>query len=529
MYGRFAWGLRSFLQRRLSLEEAREIVRRRMAERESNFLRLVERGIFGYARSPYRPLLQMAGCEMGDLRSMVRTKGLEDTLQALRAAGVYVTFEEFKGREPMVRNGREIPVQAEDFDNPYLSRYYHVTSGGSTGAGKRVTIDLEHLFSRAPHQILADDANGLLGVPMALWFDILPGSGMNSILARVCYGQVPQRWFSPVMSRHLRPARKYWLANQSIVAAGRLMGVPIPWPEWVSLDDAAVVARWMAETLRTHGACVLRTHVSKALRVCLAAREAGIDLTGATVSGGGEPPTVAKVREITRSGARYISNYFFAEAGPVGMSCARPADGNDQHFLKDHLALIQYSREVPGTDVSVDAFYFSTLLATAPKLLLNVEIDDYGVIERRTCGCPWEAYGFTEHLRHIRSFRKLTGEGVTLVGSEMVRILEEVLPARFGGSPLDYQLLEEEDEIGFTRLSLVISPRVAIADETAVVQTVLEALGQGSVAADCARAVWSGAKTLRVKRMEPVWTARGKLLPLHLAHRAARPPDAAVG
>lgn len=56
-----------------------------------------------------------------------------------------------------------------------------------------------------------------------------------------------------------------------------------------------------------------------------------------------------------------------------------------------------------------------------------------------------EAYGFTEHLREIRSFHKLSGEGMTLVGSEMITILEEVLP-RFRGSPLDHQLLEEEDE-----------------------------------------------------------------------------------
>jgi hypothetical protein len=140
-----------------------------------------------------------------------------------------------------------------------------------------------------------------------------------------------------------------------------------------------------------------------------------------------------------------------------------------------------------------------------------------------------EACGFTEHLRHIYSFRKLTGEGVTLVGSEMIRILEEVLPARFGGSPLDYQLLEEEDAAGFTRLSLVVSPKVALADEGAVIQVVLAALGQGSVAADAARSIWQQAATLRVKRMEPIWTARGKLMPLHLARRAEPAADASLG
>ena len=102
----------------------------------------------------------------------------------------------------------------------------------------------------------------------------------------------------------------------------------------------------------------------------------------------------------------------------------------------------------------------------------------------------------------------------------MIHVLEEVLPVRFGGSPLDYQLLEEEDAQGFTRLSLVISPKVEITDENKVVETVLEALGQGSDAADQARALWSQAGSLRIRRAEPVWTSRGKLMPLRLTRES---------
>jgi hypothetical protein len=304
----------------------------------------------------------------------------------------------------------------------------------------------------------------------------------------------------------------------------RLMGVRLPKPEPVPLDQAVVVARWAAETLKTHGKCSVRGQVSRMVRVAVAASENGLDLTGATFSGSGEPPTPAKVREITRTGARWIPNYFCTEMGRIGTGCARPADGNDVHFLKDTLALIQHHRQVPGSDITVDAFYFTSLLPSAPKLLLNAEIDDYGVIEQRSCGCPLEEVGFTDHLRHIYSFRKLTGEGVTLIGSEMIRILEEVLPARFGGSPLDYQLLEEEDEHGLTRLSLLVSPKIEIADERVVLETVMDSLARSSIAADSARAIWSQANTLRVKRMEPIWTARGKLMPLRLARRAEPSP-----
>ena len=79
-YGRFAVGLRRFLRRRLTLEEAEAFIREQLGKREENFLRLVERGVYGYRRSPYRALLQMAGCEFGDLRAMVVRDGMEAAL-----------------------------------------------------------------------------------------------------------------------------------------------------------------------------------------------------------------------------------------------------------------------------------------------------------------------------------------------------------------------------------------------------------------------------------------------------------------
>jgi hypothetical protein len=434
---------------------------------------------------------------------------------------VYVTFEEFKGREPIVRHGQVIPVHNQQFDNPYLNHYYVSQSGGTTGAGARSTMDLDQLAAIAPLFMLVYDLYGLQDAPMVLWRGPLPdGSGIGHILMISRFGRIPAKWFSPVTSRDLRPSLKFRLATRYIIALSRLFGVPVPGPEPVSLNRAAVVARWVAEALTARGACLFRGTVSMALRVCVAAQELGLSLAGATFMGAGEPPTPAKVRQITRTGARYIPTYWFVEGGPIGIGCLRPADTNDTHHFKDCTALIQYPRRVPGSDLTVDAFHFTSLLPTAPKILLNAESDDYGIIEHRSCGCPLEAFGFTEHLRHVRSYRKLTGEGVTLVGGEMIHILEEVLPDRFGGSPLDYQLLEEEDEQGFTRLNLLVSPKIEIPDEAAVIETVMEALKESSAAADLARAFWSQAETLRVKRIEPIWTARGKLMPLHVARRS---------
>jgi hypothetical protein len=522
MYTRFALGLRGFLHHTISLKEAKAIVRQRIAERENNFLRLVKRGIFGYPKSPYLPLLKLAGCEMGDIENMVRDKGLEGTLMALREAGVYVTFEEFKGREPIVRNGKVIHIKDTDFDNPFLRHYYQSESGGSTGAGTRVSTDLDHLAAQSPNMMLTHDAHGILGIPTAVWFGILPDSGgINTILRCVHFGQVPEKWFSPVLARNFKPSPRNRLATHGIINMNRLLGVPIPQPEPIGPEQAMIIAQWAATKIKKYGACLIITLVSNALRICLAAKEEGIDLTGAVLWGGGEPPTPAKVREITGVGARWIPGYWITEMGPIGMGCSQPIDVNDLHLFKDILVIIPHpSRETQGI---YSVFYFTTLLPTAPKMLLNVESDDCGIIETRSCGCPLESYGFTQHLRSIHSPRKLTGEGVTLVGSDMIYILEELLPSRFGGSPSDYQLVEEEEDSGFTRVRLFISPQVTICDEKEVVEFFLSALKKGSVAADMAQAIWRETKTLQIKRADPILTGRGKLMPLFTEKHPKRP------
>jgi hypothetical protein len=319
-------------------------------------------------------------------------------------------------------------------------------------------------------------------------------------------------------------------ATHAALGVARLSGAPVSWPEYLPFDDALRLAQWARDQLRESGRCTMHGSVSRMLRVAVAATEAGIDLTGAVIRGGGEPPTAAKVAQITRTGASFHSSYSYTEVGSVGTSCLASSHPNDQHFFRDHLALIQAPRQVPGFDIEVSAFCFTTLLPTAPKILLNVESDDYGIIESRRCGCPWEELGLSDHLLEIRSFRKLTGEGVTLVGSDMERILEEVLPRRFGGSPLDYQLLEEEDAQGFTRLVLLVAPSVALPDAHAPIQVLLDAVQQLGSSAGSARQVWGQAHAFQLRREAPRLTARGKLMPLQLARQmpaSAAPSGAA--
>jgi hypothetical protein len=334
-------------------------------------------------------------------------------------------------------------------------------------------------------------------------------------------GRYFDRWFTPCTSAELRPSLKFRLANSGTIILGRMLGAPIPWPEAVRLDDGAVVASWAVNTLAARGECLVLAPVSAALRVCVAAAERGWSLEGATFMIAGEPASPAKVEGIRNSGARCFTTYGLAESGRVGMGCAGAENCSDVHLLRDAFAIVPFRREVRAGGPEVEAFNLTSLAPTTPKIMLNVEIDDFGVIEERSCDCVWNEFGFTTHLRDIRSFRKLTGEGVTLVASEMTDILEKILPQRFGGSPLDYQLLEEEDERGFTRLSLVVDPDVHLPSEEEAVQTVMEALSEASTAADMAAAIWRQAGSFRVKRARPVWTERGKLMSIRVS-RAGR-------
>ncbi|MGD8329263.1 MAG: hypothetical protein PVJ49_07480 [Acidobacteriota bacterium] len=519
MYGRFVSGLPAYLRRpRMTLEDARATLRRALAEREKNFLYLARHAVYGNPRSPYRALLGMAGCTFGDLEGSVRDKGLEPTLQDLREAGVYVTFEEYKGRMPLARGSTTIEVGEHDFDNPLTSKAFEGRTGGTTGVGTRVGTDLDNLWAQAPQLMYVRHVHGLLGFPMAVWKGELPDpTGIGVYLMAVPYRHHPERWFTPVTRDYYAPPLRFRMATRYVVWMSRLCGLPCPPPEPLPLERALVLARWAADAVREHGGCEVVATISLAMRVCLAAEEAGIDLTGVAFLGGGEPFTAAKNAVVQRVGARFVALYISEDAGPMGMPCAHPVEENDQHLLEDGLALIQHPREVLGSGVYVDAFLFTSLRPFASKVLLNMESDDYGVVERRSCGCAYEELGYATHLRQIRSFGKLTGEGVTLVGSEMVRILEEELPRRLGGGPQHYQLLEEDDEQGLARLTILVHPDVEAGSDQGIIEAMLQSIGASSDAGGLASSFWQQADTFRVRRQPPIYTARGKLVPIRVA------------
>jgi hypothetical protein len=197
----------------------------------------------------------------------------------------------------------------------------------------------------------------------------------------------------------------------------------------------------------------------------------------------------------------------------MASACARPLDGSDVHLALDSFALLQRPRTVETLEKPVDALYVTSISPASSKLMLNVGLDDYGIVERRDCGCPLAKLGLDVHLREIRSFAKLTGEGVSLVHNDVANLLQSELPRKFGGTALDYQLAEKEGKDGLTKLVLRVHPRLDL-DEEAVRRTVLEGLRSGGLAAGFAGRVWEQGDNLQVHRCEPAWTSVGKLLPL---------------
>jgi len=507
---RFAAGLPGYLRERISLEEAEATVRRRLETRGDAFVRLVREAVFGHPASPFLPLFELAGCTAGDVEREVAAHGLDATLERLRQAGVYVTFEEVKGRRPLVRGGREVPIGPRSFDHPHLAAWYAGTTSGSTGAPYRAIVDLDLLRDRGPQVMLSHEALGVLGAPSCHWRPILPSiPGLTLQLLDLRFGTVAERWYTPVSAAELGSTLKDRLATAAVVGVARASGVPFPRPRRLPLERAVEIARWAAGAVRRRGACRVRSTVSCAVRVAAAAREAGIDLTGATLLGGGEPTTAARRRTVRASGARFFTTYGMVDVGGVGVPCAHAED--DQHVLEDGVALITAPHPVPGSAMTVDAFYLTPLLPSTPRVLINYQCDDFGIVERRPCGCRLERAGYRRHVRGIGSLGKLCGEGVTLVGSDMIRILEESLPARFGGGPTDFQLVEEEGDDGLIRLWLDVHPRLELDEpEDAIVRTVYRELERSDAAGGLARAVWRGAGTLRVRRRAPEWNRHGK-------------------
>ena len=512
MLGRLIRDLPDFLHHPISPRQGAEIVARRLRARPDTFLALADRVIYRHRRSPYGRLLQVAGCELGDLRALVTAEGLEGALGVLANRGVYVDFDEFKGRRPIVRGSERLEPTPADFDNPRLPAHFEVRTGGTRGPGAAVRTSLRFLADQAPNLGLALGAHGLADANHVLWM----GAPLRDMLRYARLGRPPIAWFHSLAL----PPWRVRAVGAGLWAYARLLGCPLPWPVRVDLAHPTYLARWLeARSTRGRSVC-LTAFGGSAVRVAAAAGEAGYSLRDVAFIAIGEPFTTAKRAAIERAGARALARYGSQETGNIAYSCATPSFADDVHLFRDSFALVQRPRAVGGTGPEVDAFLLTTLLPSAPKIMLNVENGDHGRLERRDCDCALGALGLREHLSEIRSHEKLTGEGMTFVRTRLIPVIEELLPARFGGSSAEYQLLEEEGGDGILRLALLVSPRIGPLDEPELRRSFLAELGRDGRLESYMAGIWERAGTVQVRREEPRATSAGKILPFHVGRGA---------
>jgi hypothetical protein len=519
---RLLWRLPAWLRRPVGVLAAREILQGRLARREADFLALLQAAVFGHPESPYRRMLALAGCEHGDVARLVTEGGVEGALRVLFRHGVYVTLDELKGRRPVVRGATTLEWRPDQLANPLADWHVPAQTSGRGGQPVLIQTDLGFIRDFTVDLCLFLDAQGGLDWQHAFW-EVPGGAAMTQVIESAGAGARVRRWFSQIdpVSRGLH--RRYRLGPQVIRLGSLLAGVPLPLPEHVPLDDPLPIVRWMGAARDAGGTPHLKTYGSSAVRLCLRALEAGVDLAGAQLSVSGEPITEARLAAIRKAGAHAVPRWGSRECGPIGYGCLQPDAPDDLHLLHDLHAFIQAGPDNPA-GLPAPAVLISSLRATAPLILLNVSLGDQAVIRSRACHCPLAGLGWTTHAHAIRSHGRLTGGGLAVPDAEVLSVLEVVLPARFGGSPTDYQLVEDVGPGDDPVLRLLVHPRLGSLASDAVVRTFLDALGGGSGIERLTAAVWKDIRMVQVERRPPIVGASGKIL--HWVGRRGQPATA---
>jgi hypothetical protein len=510
--------LPAFFGNRITLGQATEEIRRLFDTRVGRFLDLARQEIFGCSPSPYRALFKRAGCEYSDLRAHVLRDGLEPTLVTLASEGVYFTSEEFKGKVDVVRGSTVFQVSPTDFERRRKSAGMAIESSGTrnTPIGTFVPLDWRAVQARADAVFYG--AHGLLSLAHAIYEPVITGR-IQALLINSKLGVTTERWFALRVTAHGRAEEAYHRMNAHLVAAlGRWFGVGIAGPRYVERGDIEPVASWIAQNKRVGRGCCIRTVVSNAVRLSRHAAESGLSLEGTVFHASGEPLTSVKKRIIEQTGARIAVRY--GPGGGMGsaLGCSHPEAVDDMHVPQALWTLVQRPTCLEHTDPPVYPLLMTTLHSAAPRLLLNVENGDCATLTTRDCECPLQQIGFTQHVHTVRSFEKLTSEGMNYFGAGLAKLLEGTLPLEFGGGPGDYQLVEEEDETGRTRVTLVVHPAVGALDEGPVLARLHEALAKNSRNDRFMATVWRDAGSFRIRREAPHASVRGKIQPLRVKH-----------
>ncbi len=509
---RLAARLRPSLKNTIAPDAARLLVRQWVVERDARFLRAVEQAVFSYRRSPYRALLEHAGCEYGDLVAMVRQHGLEGALERLSASGVYVTWEELKGRVPIVRGSRTFHFEEANFDSPLITTHYRLTSGGTTGVPVRVRIDIKEHRHSAPDWAVLFAAHGWIGRPLIFWTGGHTGMA-NRYLRCAKFGVPYAKWFTTADRISTQRER----LHSAVVHGLARWAARLPAPEAVPVDKPQRVCDYLLGLLGEGLKPLVNTTPSAAARLSIEIQERGRNLDGVSFLLGAEPVTDVRRATIEACGAAVVPTYGTSECGWIGAQFPGARVADEVHLFRDAFAVVARDGK---HDVELDVeppahpILFTNFRPGAPKVLLNAEIGDSAVIEDGPVTGLASELGYTVRLHTIRSFRKITAWGTTFAQADLYQVLEDAMPRRFGGSLANYQLVERADARGLPRLILRVSPAIGPLPDEELRSALLSEISQRKRYYGSMTALIATTNAVTVERCEPVATGRGKILPV---------------
>jgi len=511
--------LPKFFRKQITLRQAEEGLKKLLDSHDDRFLEMMRRQVYETQGSPYLKLLKYAGCEFADLESSVNRQGLENTLAKLAGEGVYFTSDEFKGKSEVVRGGMSFGVSSKDFHRPKSVRGYTSQSSGTRNLPVSTLSSLEWLSIQTMGEAIFYSTHNLLAHQHAVYEPIIGGFSKFTLIRAKLGLTVHKRFNLNVGTHSLLEAKYHWLYAYLVGKMGSWFGPGIAKPEYLEPGDIKPIIEWIRENNHKGQSSCIRAVVSNGVKIARAALEEGISLEHLTFEVGGEPLTQSKKRLFDEARARVALRY-----GPGGDSGTMYGCGNanfidELHVPQSVVSLVNNPRILDDGDSPIHPLMQTSLHPAAPRFLFNVEMGDYATLIERDCGCPLQKVGFTQHVHSVRSFEKMTGEGVNYSGSDLFELLEETIPSEFGGGPGDYQIVEEEDDRGQTRLTLVVHPEVKNVNEEKLLRRLQQGLAQESRNHRFISKIWQDAGTFRFRRAIPHTSARGKILPLHIRQK----------
>jgi hypothetical protein len=514
-----AAALPKFFRERIALQRAEEETKRLLGTRVERFLELVRSEVYERRNSPYLPLLRHAGCDFSDLESGIPRHGLEETLVKLAAEGVYLTSDEFKGKTEIVRGGISFRVSPKDFERRESSAGFTGESSGTRNLPVKTFSSLESLSLWAQGTAVFYAVHDLFSCVHAVYEPVLAGR-MYHVLINGKLGVPVDRWFAlNVASYGVLEDQFHYLNARVVSRTGSWSGCSIARPEYLHPGDFKPIIDWIVENRGQGERCCITTVISNATRIARKALQARISLDHVTFMASGEPLTQAKKRVMEDTGARIALRYGPGGLFGAALGCGNPCFIDEMHVPQTMFTFVEHPKPLDYGGPLFHPLMQTTTHPTAPRFLFNVENGDCATIITRDCGCPLQKVGFTQHIHTVRSFEKMTSEGMNYSATDLFDLLENTIPSEFGGEPGDYQLVEEEDERGQTRLTLVVHPEVGELDNEKLLSRLQVGLAQGSRNHRFIAKVWQDAGAFRIKRELPHASARGKILPLHIKQK----------